>query len=145
MVLVMNASYEALHTVSLKHAVKMLVREVAVVHETVSDTDFIGHLPRPKAIRLVKFIFPKWKHDLRHRSYSKNAVHERDKWTCAYCGGFGDTIDHIVPKARGGRATWMNSITACEDCNGRKKKSRTPEEAGMPLLFQPYDPGRRAW
>ena len=67
----------------------------------------------------------------------------RDRHVCAYCGGrFGFdmlTREHIVPVSRGGRDTWMNCITACRACNGRKG-NRKPEEAGMSLLYLPYTP-----
>jgi hypothetical protein len=67
----------------------------------------------------------------------------RDRHVCAYCGGhfaFDDlTREHIVPSSRGGRDTWMNCITACKACNGRKG-NRLPEEARMNLLYLPYVP-----
>lgn len=67
----------------------------------------------------------------------------RDRHVCAYCGGhfqFDDlTREHIVPTSRGGFDTWMNCITACRGCNGRKG-SRLPEEAHMSLLYLPYVP-----
>lgn len=67
----------------------------------------------------------------------------RDRYLCAYCGhcfAFDDlTREHIVPTSRGGRDTWMNCITACRGCNGRKG-SRMPEEARMSLLYLPYIP-----
>jgi hypothetical protein len=67
----------------------------------------------------------------------------RDRHLCAYCGGrFGfDTLtrEHIIPVSRGGRDTWMNCITACRACNGRKG-NRMPEEARMTLLYLPYVP-----
>ena len=67
----------------------------------------------------------------------------RDRHLCAYCGqhfGFEDlTREHIVPVSRGGQDSWMNCITACKACNGRKG-SRMPEEAHMALLYLPYVP-----
>jgi 5-methylcytosine-specific restriction endonuclease McrA len=67
----------------------------------------------------------------------------RDRHVCAYCGGlyhFDDlTREHIVPTSRGGRDTWMNCITACRPCNGRKG-NRLPEEARMALMYLPYVP-----
>ena len=67
----------------------------------------------------------------------------RDRHMCAYCGGefsyFRLTRDHITPLSRGGRDTWMNCITACRGCNGRKG-NRLPEEARMGLLYLPYVP-----
>ncbi len=67
----------------------------------------------------------------------------RDRHICAYCGqtfGFDDlTREHILPSSRGGQDTWMNCISACKACNGRKG-SRTPEEAHMSLMYLPYVP-----
>ena len=64
---------------------------------------------------------------------------------CAFCGGLFSplklTCDHILPMSRGGRDTWMNVVTACRSCNQRKG-SRTPEEARMQLLYEPYVPNR---
>jgi hypothetical protein len=69
----------------------------------------------------------------------------RDRFTCAYCAQVFKESDlqceHIVPESRGGRATWMNLVTACGHCNG-KKADRSPEEAGMPLVYLPYVPSR---
>jgi hypothetical protein len=67
----------------------------------------------------------------------------RDRHVCAYCGGRFSfdllTREHIVPVSRGGRDTWMNCITACRACNGRKG-NRIPDEARMSLLYLPYVP-----
>jgi hypothetical protein len=78
-------------------------------------------------------------------SFSPGKLFRRDRHTCAYCGQRFDERDlqceHIVPESRGGRWTWMNLVSACGACNGRKA-DRTPEEAGMPLLYAPYVPSR---
>ncbi len=78
-------------------------------------------------------------------SFSKAKLFRRDRFTCAYCGQrFAERdlqCEHIVPEARGGRWSWMNLVSACGACNGRKA-CRTPEEAGMPLLYLPYVPSR---
>jgi hypothetical protein len=69
----------------------------------------------------------------------------RDHHTCGYCGGEFNflrlTRDHIKPVSRGGRDTWMNVVTACRHCNGIKR-NRTPEEAGIQLIYAPYVPNR---
>jgi hypothetical protein len=69
----------------------------------------------------------------------------RDRQTCAYCAGMFPisklTRDHVVPFSRGGRDTWMNVVTACRACN-EKKSDRTPELAGMELMYLPYVPNR---
>ena len=72
-------------------------------------------------------------------------LYARDRYTCAYCGncleGKTLTIDHVVPKSRGGKNTWVNCVAACKPCNLRKR-ARTPEEAKMPLLYVPYAPNQ---
>jgi hypothetical protein len=76
---------------------------------------------------------------------TKLKLFRRDRGTCAYCGQrFNERelqCEHIVPESRGGGWTWMNLVTACGACNGRKA-NRTPEEAGMPLVYLPYVPSR---
>jgi hypothetical protein len=70
-------------------------------------------------------------------------LYARDRFLCAYCGHqFKDhrlTIDHVMPRSRGGKNTWVNTVSACKPCNVRKA-DRTPEEAGMHLLYVPYAP-----
>lgn len=63
-------------------------------------------------------------------------VLRRDGWTCCFCGGFGNTVDHLLPAPRGGGWTWGNLVAACSSCNGTKA-DRTPAEAGMKLLWDP--------
>lgn len=67
----------------------------------------------------------------------------RDDWTCQYCGKFGDTVDHIFPKSRGGGNTWGNLCCACFSCNNKKDDS-TPKEAGLknPVIPTDYEPKR---
>jgi hypothetical protein len=78
-------------------------------------------------------------------AFSKLKLFRRDRMTCAYCGRRLPErelqCEHILPASRGGRWSWMNLVTACGPCNGRKA-ARTPEEAGMPLLYLPYVPSR---
>lgn len=77
--------------------------------------------------------------------FSRAKLIQRDRQTCAYCGEAQEpralTIDHILPASRGGALSWMNTVAACRACNARKA-DRTPDEAGMPLLFTPYVPSR---
>ena len=77
--------------------------------------------------------------------FSKPKLLRRDRFTCAYCAGtFAEKdlqCEHILPESRGGRWIWMNLVAACAVCNARKG-SRTPEEAGMPLVYLPYVPSR---
>jgi len=77
---------------------------------------------------------------------SRDKLFKRDRCMCAYCGEVFDRryleAEHIIPKSRGGEWSWMNLVAACTQCNQHKKKNRTPEEAGMPLLYLPYIPNR---
>ena len=134
-VLVLNAGFEPLHHVPVNHAVKMLVRGVAVVQEAV-DGRRIGPYPWPRVLRLVRYVRMAWKY--RAGSCSKEGVKRRDG-ACAYCGGRAETVDHVQPRSRGGRSTWLNLVAACRTCNQRKA-DRTPEEAGMRLRVTPYVP-----
>ena len=78
-------------------------------------------------------------------AFSKAKLFQRDRFTCAYCGQrFAERhlqCEHIVPVSRGGRWSWMNLVSACAACNGRKA-DRTPEQAGMALVYLPYVPSR---
>lgn len=136
-VLVLNASYERLHYVSLQHAVRMLARQVAVVEEAAAGRP-LGPWPRPKVLRLVRYISTRWRHRQRP-GWSKRALLERDEHCCGYCGGPASTVDHVLPRSRGGADSWLNTVAACARCNNRKR-DRTPEEAGMPLLSKPFVP-----
>lgn len=136
-VLVLNADLGPLHRVSLRHAVRMLVREVAVVHEAEPDIR-IGVFPVPRVVRLVHYIVTKWRYST-GPAWSRPGVMARDRHRCGYCGGQATTIDHVLPRSRGGRNTWLNTVAACGGCNQRKG-DRTPAEARMSLRVTPYAP-----
>lgn len=143
-VLVLNAGMEPLHRVSLRHAVGMLLREVAVVHERVEGQTF-GPFPRPLVVRLVRYVKMGWAYARGGLGpvVSKSGVKRRDG-VCAYCGGAPETVDHVQPRSRGGASTWQNLVAACIPCNHRKA-DRTPTEADMPLLYAtPFVP-QGAW
>lgn len=78
-------------------------------------------------------------------TYTRRNVFIRDDRTCAYCSKRFHpkhlTIDHVIPRSKGGKDEWLNVVTACEPCN-HKKRDRTPQEAGMPLQFMPFRPDR---
>ena len=129
-VLVLNADLGPLHRVTTRHAIRMLLREVAVVHEAEPDR-LIGVYPIPRVVRLVTYVVTRWRHS-RGPGWSRAGVLARDGRRCAYCGGCATTIDHVLPRSRGGGNTWLNTVAACGGCNQRKG-DRTPSEARMPL------------
>lgn len=93
--------------------------------------------PSPSVIRLSAYVRLPFK----NIELSRKNLHRRDSFRCQYCGRkyTALTIDHIIPKSRGGADSWENLITACVQCNN-KKGSQTPEEAKMPLLSKPSKP-----
>jgi 5-methylcytosine-specific restriction endonuclease McrA len=136
-VLVLNADFGPLHRVSLRHAIRMLFRQVAVVHEAQPDSR-MGVYPIPTVVRLVSYVVTRWRHS-RGPSWSRAGVLARDNRICGYCGKPASTIDHVLPRSRGGANEWTNTVAACGRCNNRKG-SRTPVEARMPLLIKPFAP-----
>lgn len=135
----LNASYEVLSAnYSANKAARLLALGKAIVQETVPDR-FLGQWEYPKVLRLTYWV--KVAHNKIHGPprVSRRGVLIRDKFTCAYCGKPGTTIDHVHPRSRGGKNTWQNLVTACGSCN-HKKRNRTPEEAGMILLWKGYMP-----
>ena len=135
-VLVLNAGYEPLHRVGVKHAIRMLVREVAVVEEAHDDKNF-GPYPLPKVLRLIHYVSMKWRN--RPPKWTRNRLLQRDNHKCGYCSKKATTIDHVVPTARGGKTTWLNTVAACWACNNKKGAS-TPGEAGLSLRIEPHVP-----
>ena len=136
-VLVLNADLGPLHRVSLKHAIRMLVRQVAEVHEAQPDR-LIGTWPVPTAVRLVRYVVTRWRYSA-GPAWSRSGVLARDGHRCGYCAGPATTIDHVTPRSRGGKNAWFNTVAACGDCNQRKG-DRTPAEAGMVLRTKPTSP-----
>ena len=139
-VIVFNAGgQQVLHRVSLKHAISMLYRQVARVHEAVPGERF-GPYPRPRSLELVTYVYTRWVYAATGRlPCTLTNVLRRDGFRCGYCGGPADTRDHVIPRSRGGATSWTNLVAACADCNGRKR-DRTPAQAGMPLRVRPFQP-----
>ncbi len=141
-VLVLNATYEPLSVVSVKRAVVLLLKEKAELIEAAEAKLRSENLslPVPLVIRLVYFVKIPRRISL---PVTRRGVLSRDNYTCQYCGINPPrkylTVDHVVPRSRGGKTTWENVVAACERCNG-KKGSRTPAEANMILLEQPKRP-----
>ncbi|MDI3423450.1 HNH endonuclease [Streptomyces luteolus] len=137
--LVLNASFEPLSTVSLNRAVVLVLQDKAVVeasHPELRMRAAAVDLPVPRVIRLLRFVRVPFR---RQAPWSRRGVLVRDRHRCAYCGRRATTVDHVVPKSRGGGDTWLNTVASCAPDNHRKA-NRTPEQAGMPLLFEPYVP-----
>ncbi len=141
-VLVLNASFEPLNVVSTRRAVVLLLKEKAELVEAAEQVLKSERLriPRPLVIRLVQYVRVPRRLAL---PLTRRLILARDHYTCQYCGnqpGRNElTIDHVLPRSRGGKKTWENVAAACRPCNQRKG-SRTPKEARMPLLRKPFRP-----
>src|SRR6185369_8629880 len=73
---------------------------------------------------------------------TRDGVLLRDRRICGYFGGRADTVDHVLPRCRGGGDTWFNLVAACQPCTGLKG-DRTPQEAGMTMIREPFEPKER--
>ncbi|MFC4372754.1 HNH endonuclease [Nocardia halotolerans] len=154
-VLVLNASYEALDEITADRAVTLLLSGAA---ETVIER--LPHFPirsqrlaltLPETIRLLRYVYLGHVAPVEADSRATPAgVLRRDKHRCGYCASWAATVDHIRPRSRGGPNTWGNLVACCAVCN-TAKADRTPEEAGMRLLWEPKAPDplartqRRIW
>lgn len=139
--LLLDQGFQPLRVIPWRRALCMhFVGKVEVVslHEweipTVSRT-----YPAPAVVRLLRHVRAR----PLYVRFSRENVYLRDRHQCQYCGkkcGPRElTLDHVIPRSRGGKTTWKNVVTACVDCNRRKGRA-TPEQAGMPLRTVPTRP-----
>lgn len=128
-ILVLNASYEVINITSWKRAIVLLLKEKAQV---ISD----------RVIRLVEYIripFAK----LKLAKPSRAMIYKRDNNKCQYCGSTRKlTIDHVIPRSKGGDDTWENLVVACSTCN-TKKGDKFLEHTGMKLVRKPMAPSSK--
>jgi len=139
-VLVLNASYEVLNVVSLHRAVVYLIKEKAEVVQADAGRVIRAAskvIPVPRVVRLLRYVRIPGR--ARTPAWSRRGVLQRDGHSCAYCGGRAATVDHVLPRSRGGADAWLNTVAACGPCNNAKG-DRTPREAGMPLRLRPVEP-----
>ena len=136
-VLVLNASYEPLNITTWRRALVMMFKGKAESLEQDSSRMIREDTMLPTVIRLRHFV----RVPFRQLPLTRRNVFFRDGHCCQYCGYQGEklSIDHVIPRSRGGSDTWENVTTACLICNVRKG-SRTPQEAEMPLHRLPRRP-----
>jgi 5-methylcytosine-specific restriction endonuclease McrA len=139
-VLVLNATYEPLHFTNARRAITLLLAGKA---EAVEGSPRVVRSPStsftlPAVIRLALYIRKPF---MERVAFNKKNILRRDGYTCQYCNRRGErlTVDHVVPRSRGGETTWTNVVAACLRCNLRKG-NRLPEEVGMRLLRPPAHP-----
>jgi 5-methylcytosine-specific restriction endonuclease McrA len=146
-VLVLNATYEPLSIISVQRAIVLLLKEKAELIESAEERLHAAFtsLPVPLVIRLVYYVRIPRPVTL---APTRRSVMARDNYTCQYCGASPGraalTLDHVLPRSRGGQTSWDNVVTACRACNVRKG-DRTPEEAKMVLRRRPGRPNYLAF
>jgi len=139
-VLVLNATYEPINVCTVRRAVVLLLKEKAEVIEQSERQLHSANasITRPAVIRLVTYV--KVPRDTHKRKITRRAVFARDDWTCQYCGSRAQlTVDHVIPRSKGGGSSWDNIVAACAPCN-RRKGDALPRQAGMTLTRAPRVP-----
>lgn len=139
--LVLSQGYEPVEIISWQRAITLLFLGKAEVIEeydrNIKTTSIV--LKIPAVVRLLR-AFRRYRKPVK---FSRVNIYGRDGYSCQYCGlkkSINElTYDHVVPRSKGGTTTWMNIVTACQDCN-RRKANRTPAEAGMKLRKPPTQP-----
>jgi 5-methylcytosine-specific restriction endonuclease McrA len=142
--LVLNAGYEPLAVVSFKRALVLVMNEKATVIEHDEDEPIWGtsaSYDRPAVIVLTRYVRVP---TARRVPLTRRGVLRRDGYRCVYCGKAASTIDHILPRSRGGADSWENLAACCLRCNN-VKGDRTPQEMGWELRTTPRPPHGTAW
>lgn len=141
--LVLNASYEVMKIVDWKRAVTWFFLDKVDIIEEYSKqirTPSI-EMKIPAVVRYRKLIKPRY----RALKFSRVNIYARDNFICQYCTRKVSqsklTLDHVIPKSRGGPSSWTNCVACCIECNVRKA-DKTPKEAGMRLLHEPRQPSQ---
>lgn len=142
--LVLNAGYEPLAVVSFKRALVLVMNQKASVIAADGDHPVLGlteEWDRPSVIILRRYVrVPSG----RSVPVSRRGVLRRDSNRCGYCGNHASTIDHILPRSRGGKDSWENLAACCLKCNNLKS-DRTPQEMGWTLRSTPKAPHGLSW
>lgn len=141
--LVLNASFEPLGVVSQRRAVVLIVTGKAV---TVSAADDVLHsehtvIEVPVVVRLTRFVRVPFRASV---PLTRRGVLLRDRGRCVYCGATATSLDHVVPRSRGGKHTWENVVAACRRCN-HTKADRSLADLGWHLHTAPGQPNGAVW
>ena len=140
---VYNADYRVLSRIPWQEAIRLILRAAVYVIDVYSPAVHIRSpslvIELPVSVALREYVHIPYQAVTR---VTRDGVLRRDRHTCAYCGGRADTVDHLLPRCRGGGDTWFNLVAACQPCNGLKG-DRTPQEAGMTMIREPFEPKER--
>jgi 5-methylcytosine-specific restriction endonuclease McrA len=138
-VLVLNMDYSPINVTTLKKGFKLVFKGKAEVISHIKDEPLVTdrkNYRRPSVIRLLRYIYMPFK----KVQLSRTNIYRRDDYRCVYCGSNDRlTLDHVIPKSKGGGNTWENLVTCCANCNV-KKGDKTVEEMGMTMRHKPFKP-----
>jgi 5-methylcytosine-specific restriction endonuclease McrA len=137
-VLVLNADYTPLNVTSSIKGFNLVFKGKAEVLKSSENPIVAGYnkFVRPLIIRLLKYV----KHRVKTIRVNRTRIYRRDGYECVYCGSNKQlTLDHVIPRSRGGDNSWTNLVTCCHKCN-LLKADRTPNEANMVLRKKPFEP-----
>ncbi len=141
--LVLNATYEPLGVVLDRRALILTLNARAVMIESSGNVlrHAHGQIELPCVIRLTKFIRIPYRRSV---PLSRRAIFARDDGRCVYCLAIATSIDHVIPRSRGGAHNWENVVSACHRCN-HVKADKTLKELGWKLRKMPHEPVGAAW
>jgi 5-methylcytosine-specific restriction endonuclease McrA len=140
---VYNADYRALSRIPWQEAIRLILRGAVYIIDVHNPAVHVRGPSRvielPTSVALREYVHIPYRPDNR---VTREGVLRRDSHICVYCSGRADTVDHVLPRCRGGADTWFNLVAACQACNGRKG-DRTPAQAGMNMMREPFEPNVR--
>jgi 5-methylcytosine-specific restriction endonuclease McrA len=136
-VLLLNATFEPLTALPLRRAAEVIHDDTAgrVLHAATVT------VPVPSVIKLSTYVRVPYRARV---PLTRAGLMYRDRYRCAYCGGRAETIDHVVPRSRGGPHTWTNCVASCAKCN-HHKADRLLSELGWRLRVKPSAPHGQNW
>lgn len=138
-VILCNTTIQVMGLINWQKGISLILSGKA---HSIKDSDSVVRSPSleiavPEIIVLNQYADAAGMFEIKDTDYaSLGAIRKRDNYTCAYCGEYGYTVDHIIPKCREGSSRWDNLITACSKCNS-KKDDKLLSELGWELLFEP--------
>ncbi|HEX3826851.1 MAG TPA: HNH endonuclease [Sporichthyaceae bacterium] len=141
--LVLNATYEPLCVVSARRALILVLNEKAI---SVEDSSSVVHsaaatVPLPAVVRLNRYVRVPYRAGI---PLTRRAIFARDGGRCVYCGAAATSVDHVVPRSRGGEHVWENVVAACRRCN-HVKSDRNVSELGWGPRPNPRQPSGPVW
>lgn len=139
----LNATYEPLSVVPIRRAVVLVLAERAEVLHDTGEALHSEHLtvPVPSVVRLRTLVKVPFR---RRAPLNRRSIFARDGHRCQYCGALAESIDHVIPRSKGGPHTWENVVAACRSCNVRKG-DRLLAHTAMRLRRPPAAPRESAW